>query len=474
MDPSGPNNLRQVSIFRKSAAFIVHWELLILIVCSPAFLFPRLALLPLLLILPFLWICRWVARGHFIPRTPLDVPILLLLIMAQVSLYATYSIEQSLPKISGVLFGIGLFYALVERLNHERVLRTGTILFLLAGTGLSVLALVGTHWNRKLAWLNPLLDRLPPRITQLPGAEGGFHSNEIAGVLLWILPLAFCTLAGVILHRKKDDVENRAGRILLIVASSAALSGTFVLFLTQSRGAWIGFAVATLLCILWLMRERFRVASGWLALLYISLIVVAVGLAVARPEVILGETVFEAEGTMLSAVSLAGRVEIWSRAIYGIQDFPFTGMGMNTFREVVHILYPLFIISPEFELGHAHNEYLQAALDLGLPGLIAYLSLHIGAFWMLVRLAGQKPSTGLSVRAQRAMIAGLGGGLLAHLIYGLTDAVALGAKPGFLWWWLLALIAALYKIQVTGVREQEEQLSADSQQRTAKNLKAKT
>jgi hypothetical protein len=40
---------------------------------------------------------------------------------------------------------------------------------------------------------------------------------------------------------------------------------------------------------------------------------------------------------------------------------------------------------------------------------------------------------------------GLGGGLLAHLLYGLTDAVALGAKPGVLFWMLLGLIAGLHR-----------------------------
>jgi len=34
---------------------------------------------------------------------------------------------------------------------------------------------------------------------------------------------------------------------------------------------------------------------------------------------------------------------------------------------------------------------------------------------------------------------------LAHLVYGLTDAVALGAKPGLLFWMLLGLIAAPYE-----------------------------
>jgi putative inorganic carbon (hco3(-)) transporter len=66
-----------------------------------------------------------------------------------------------------------------------------------------------------------------------------------------------------------------------------------------------------------------------------------------------------------------------------IQDFPFTGMGMNVFRKVVPVLYPLFLIGPDIDIGHAHNEFLQAALDLGIPGLIAFLALYIGVFWML-------------------------------------------------------------------------------------------
>ena len=66
----------------------------------------------------------------------------------------------------------------------------------------------------------------------------------------------------------------------------------------------------------------------------------------------------------------------------------FTGMGMDTFRSVVNVLYPLQIISagsPIKDIGHAHNEFLQAALDLGIPGLIAFISIYIVAFTMLVQ-----------------------------------------------------------------------------------------
>ena len=33
--------------------------------------------------------------------------------------------------------------------------------------------------------------------------------------------------------------------------------------------------------------------------------------------------------------------------------------------------------------------------------------------------------------------------LLAHFTFGITDAIALGAKPGFLLWMLFGLVAAL-------------------------------
>jgi predicted lipid-binding transport protein (Tim44 family) len=55
------------------------------------------------------------------------------------------------------------------------------------------------------------------------------------------------------------------------------------------------------------------------------------------------------------------------------------------------------------------------------------------------------------------LVIGLGGGLLAHLLYGLTDAVSLGAKPGILFWILLGLITALHK-------QTQEQLRAGDNQ----------
>jgi putative inorganic carbon (HCO3(-)) transporter len=94
----------------------------------------------------------------------------------------------------------------------------------------------------------------------------------------------------------------------------------------------------------------------------------------------LGENLFGKESAspveeVVGAITLEDRVEIWSRALYAIQDFPFTGCGLGAFRRVVPILYPFFTVPPDTDIAHAHNIFLQTALDLGIPGLVAYLAL---------------------------------------------------------------------------------------------------
>jgi putative inorganic carbon (HCO3(-)) transporter len=138
---------------------------------------------------------------------------------------------------------------------------------------------------------------------------------------------------------------------------------------------------------------------------------------------------------------LSGRPEVWSRALYMIQDFPFTGVGMGTFKPVANLLYPFFTLGPDADVPHAHNLALQVAVDLGLPGLIAWLALvglvFAGA-WQVYR-RGRASGDG--------WLTGLGAGLLASqvalAVHGLTDAVTWGTRPAVLVWavWGLAMAA---------------------------------
>jgi len=86
---------------------------------------------------------------------------------------------------------------------------------------------------------------------------------------------------------------------------------------------------------------------------------------------------------------------------------------------------------------HAHNVFLQMGYDVGIPGLLAYLAILL--------LAGQRCWS--IARREPGLYGALGMGALAALVashvYGLVDVVALGAKPGVLWWGLLAFVAAM-------------------------------
>jgi hypothetical protein len=43
------------------------------------------------------------------------------------------------------------------------------------------------------------------------------------------------------------------------------------------------------------------------------------------------------------------------------------------------------------------------------------------------------------------LIIGLIGSLTAGWFFGILDAIALGARPGFLWWLLLALVVLVHE-----------------------------
>ena len=333
------------------------------------------------------------------------------------------------------------------------------LLFLAIGVSVASLGLLGTRWVAKISFLTPIISRLPPRLTGLAGAERGFHPNEVAGALLWVTP-AFIALTVLLLAKAKvlcmTFGRARAMAIVSLVAAAALLvTGAFVL--TQSRGGYIAFAIASLTLFIIVLPPLARglVLGSLVILVAILGVVLSQQGAEAIWDGLMGSGL--AGDPAFSLNTLQGRLELWSRALYGIQDFPFTGMGMNTFRHIVHLLYPLFIVSPDYDVAHAHNEFLQAALDLGIPGLVAFLALYLAAFRMLreIWLVVQKPE--FCARRQdfsllpldaclliQTLVLGLGGGLFAHMLYGLTDAVALGAKPGVLFWMLLGLISGLY------------------------------
>ena len=143
-------------------------------------------------------------------------------------------------------------------------------------------------------------------------------------------------------------------------------------------------------------------------------------------------------------IDLNSRIEIWSRALMMLRDFPFTGIGMGSFREVADHVYP-FLQAGTGRINHAHNLFLQVAIDLGIPGFIAWLSILVNAIRVLWKTFSQ------AKHSKNDWFISLAAGLLlsqlALIIHGLTDAVTWGmVRPAPLVWVLWGFAFAVWNL----------------------------
>ena len=161
-----------------------------------------------------------------------------------------------------------------------------------------------------------------------------------------------------------------------------------------------------------------------------------------------GEPLLErASISQSSQLTVHGRGELWSRALMVISDFPITGMGLNVFREALHRIYPPFDELPTQAVPHAHNGLLQTAVDVGLPGLIAYVAVWTALILMLTRVW-----KATSDAFCRCVAQGLIAGVIAQVVFQVADLIPLGAKIGGLWWVVLGLAAGAFVSEGLTVR----------------------
>jgi putative inorganic carbon (HCO3(-)) transporter len=457
----------------KVAVLINRFQWVLLLLAAPFLLFPSVQRRWVLLLVPLLWLLSWLATKKPLPSTPLNLPLLVLLLMLLVSLYATYDIEVSLPKISGLILGVGMFYALIQAIRSGRGIQLALILYFFMSMAISVVSFFGLRQVQKFTFLQPMIDRLPQSLINLPGAEGGFHPNEVAGTLLWILPIILILFCWLIIKRKRifQDISRPLYVVVIALLFLSIIFTVTVFILTQSRTAFIALFLSLLLLPLLLLPEKVRIPG---AVTLMILLGIFGWLAWQQNWLQWLYEVTTPGGTQASFLTFNSRIDYWEKALTLIGSFPFTGIGMNTFRFISSDLYPFFTTPNLVDIGHAHNEFLQVALDLGIPGLIAFLSINFVTFNMLYDIwnkAGgrrfSRNATGLdlillSSSGIKALVLGIGLSLIAHALFGMIDAIALGAKPGILFWMLLGLAAGLHTLVCGGVIIQRQTIKHES------------
>ena len=77
--------------------------------------------------------------------------------------------------------------------------------------------------------------------------------------------------------------------------------------------------------------------------------------------------------------SAPGRFKIWEDTWRMIQDHLWTGTGLGTYETVIR-LYQSHL-TDQFQIGHAHNDYLELAAELGVPVAAGMVLLVWGYWW---------------------------------------------------------------------------------------------
>ena len=195
------------------------------------------------------------------------------------------------------------------------------------------------------------------------------------------------------------------------------------LVFTWSRGAWLGGIVAVLLFFL------FHSARS-LALLFLSPIP-TLSAALYLPRAVLHRFLGIAG---ISDSSARYRLYTWRGALRMIRARPF-GIGVGD--AAYHAVYPLYAVSGTERVMHAHQLFLQIAIETGLPSLLLFLFI---LYRLARRVAAFLANTEYAVA--RARVLGSAVALVGGLIMGLFDCIWYHPALFALFWIVAALLFA--------------------------------
>ena len=328
-------------------------------------------------------------------------------------------IEGSVAKAAGLVYGIVVFYAVVSAAKTEGRIKLGIAAFLAASI---IIALVGTLGRTAVASArgidsNKVFSALPRVDLNIERAEQGVNPNPLGGTLLLFLPLGLAMIPELTKKYEKDGERYR--KLFLFLSITAVVVALAAVIYGRSFGAW----AALLFCLAILDRKK-----RWLKAAIGTGIIVAVAIfwvKIDRPSLPNDGSL---RGTLVRSVS--SRYPLWAAGIAAAGERPVFGVGMDQLRLREDVGYVR---------AHAHNQFINTAAEVGIPALAAYLAILFGAGWMTMRVEKSKKPRWMKDAAQ-----GLAVGQVGLAVFGLADAIALGAKPGLFFWISLSLIASIY------------------------------
>lgn len=292
-----------------------------------------------------------------------------------------------------------------------RAILRGVVLAMLAALllGLAQLTPAGSDWLRFYP------------VAHYPQPIGFFtNHNHQASFLLCALPLAGCWLL-------PTAGGPRIGRADWAMLALALVSAVAVLVTGSRAGAALLLPALLATVIAW------AGGRGWTAarsegrgragprMVRPFLVIAALGLAAAALLALFGG---EALSSALRRGPLADdqRFDYWPDVLAAAGAFWPAGSGLGTFFDAFEMHEPLSSVSALL-LNHAHNDYMEIALEAGLPGLLltgAMLAWFLRAAWR-AWFAGSGPASRPALAANRAAGRMASVAIAVPMLHSLTD-----------------------------------------------------
>ncbi|HYT37696.1 MAG TPA: O-antigen ligase family protein, partial [Ktedonobacteraceae bacterium] len=385
---------------------------------------------------------------------PFTLPIVVFLLMAGISVLIAFSQRVALRAyreevLEPILYVFLAMYCLRTRQDVARLL----IAMLISGLVVALLGIAQYFLFRSQLVLESDGIR---RVHAMYGS-----ANGIGLFFDYVLPIGLALL----LVRAWTATSIWRSRWILAGAIVCCLPLLLVLYLSQSRGAWLAIGVAFIFILALSIRNRKGLIVGGL----IGILVLgAIALVFHRPIL----NFFVAGHQNINGIStLTKRLFLWLSALRMIRDHLWFGVGMENWLcyysqntvcinpALVHnhywILQSPFTgavtgLQDEPTLSHPHNIFLHVWVSMGLFGLLAFIAVLALFFWLFVRIL-------ISLHDKRTeresamwwMTIGVGAAMFAGVIQGQVDSSFLAQDLSFCFWMLVTALLSLRVIAGT-------------------------
>lgn len=331
-------------------------------------------------------------RRLYLPTVPITFFVLLFGLSAYPAAAVTYDPSLVGSSLLAVLVSVAVYLVMVFLIRTRNLARYVALICIQFATAFA-LFFISQFRYQEYPELAEFIRGLGNATSFLPDlALGYLHPNAVASVLEVALPMA---LAFALARRRI---------IVRVTGGGTAVILLYTIFLTYSRGAYVGLAGALLALLAAFALYRLPRPVAYAA--------VAVGLMLAALGVVALFNLNPAQPLPVLNRPIDPRLALYHNSLYLARDYAFTGIGLGNTFAAPYSRYAL-LIQPLF-VSYSSNLLLSTWLNQGLLGLVAIVGIILTYYrYVAYVIRHAQPSV---------MFHGLWLGVTATLGHGLFDA----------------------------------------------------